>query len=163
MFLILIVVHGSESWFNWHFPLTLLTVPFLVVVFLLYFFLRIKDMLCWKFLIEDISITSNKEFVMIYIWKPRNYSFKPGQYCFINMPKVSLYQWHPFSIASAPDNNKLIFMIKKNGDWTKKLIETLYESKKNILKLHQTKIDGFDENDVFNLLENILLKEKIQL
>ena len=54
-------------------------------------------------------------------------------------------------------------MIKKNGDWTKKLIETLYESKKNILKLHQAKLEGFDENDVFNLLENILLKEKIQL
>ena len=31
------------------------------------------------------------------------------------------------------------------------------------MKIHQTKIDGFDENDVFNLLENILLKEKIQL
>ena len=54
-------------------------------------------------------------------------------------------------------------MIKKNGDWTKKLIEVLYEAKKNILKIHQTKIDGFDENDVLNLLENILLKEKIQL
>ena len=52
-------------------------------------------------------------------------------------------------------------MIKKNGDWTKKLIETLYESKKNILKLNKANIQDLDENDVFTLLENILLKEKL--
>jgi len=103
-FLILMVIHGSESWFNWSFPLTLITVPFLVCLFLFYFGIRIKDMFCWKFSIQDISITSSKEFVMMYVKKPKNYTFKPGQYVFINMPKVNLYQWHPFSIASAPDN-----------------------------------------------------------
>lgn len=78
LFLFLMVLHGSESWFNWHFPLTLITVPFLVFVFLLYFGIRIKDMLCWKFILEDVSITSNKEFIMLYIKKPKNYTFKPG-------------------------------------------------------------------------------------
>ena len=48
-------------------------------------------------------------------------------------------------------------MIKKNGDWTKKLIDTLYESKKNILKVSSTKIDGIDEEAIFNLLDDLTL------
>jgi len=73
----------------------------------------------------------------------------------MNFPKASIYQWHPFSIASSPDNENLIFMIKKGGDWTTKLIDTLYEAKKKILKFHKANIEGFSENDIFNLLEGI--------
>jgi len=54
-------------------------------------------------------------------------------------------------------------MIKKGGDWTKKLIDTLYEAKKNILKVHKVKAEGVNENDIFELLEDISIKEKLQL
>jgi len=34
------------------------------------------------------------------------------QYVFINCPMVSSYEWHPFSISSAPDEQFVTFHIK---------------------------------------------------
>lgn len=46
-------------------------------------------------------------------------------------------------------------MIKRNGDWTGKLIEKLYEAKKKILRVNHVKVKGFDEEDVFTLLQDM--------
>ena len=27
-----------------------------------------------------------------------------GQYCFVNIPSISVLEWHPFTISSAPDD-----------------------------------------------------------
>jgi hypothetical protein len=44
--------------------------------------------------------------------------FQPGQYCFINVPNLSLLQWHPYSIASGPSEDKLVFIIRDMGPGT---------------------------------------------
>ena len=89
--MILMVLHGDESWFNWGFPLTLITVPFLLFLIITYYLRRIYDMFMRKFQIIDASITLNKEFVMMYVEKVRGFNFKPGQYIFMNVPSISLY------------------------------------------------------------------------
>ena len=40
-------------------------------------------------------------------------------------------------------------MIKWNGDWTQKFIDTLVECKKKMLKVKKL---GGDQNDIFNVL-----------
>ena len=35
--------------------------------------------------------------------RPKNYNFKSGDYLFINIPEIAKYEWHPFTISSAPD------------------------------------------------------------
>eukprot|EP00047_Mylnosiga_fluctuans_P005539 m.241090 g.241090 ORF g.241090 m.241090 type:complete len:808 (-) comp13782_c0_seq1:109-2532(-) len=40
--------------------------------------------------------------------------FFPGQYCFLNVANVSLLEWHPFTISSAPHGD-LTFHIKDMG------------------------------------------------
>lgn len=75
LFVILMVVHGCEFWFNWGWPLTILSVPILVATTLIYYGIRIFDMFFWNFRILDISITSNKEFVLMYIEKVKGYTF----------------------------------------------------------------------------------------
>jgi hypothetical protein len=67
LFLILIIIHGSDSWFNWGFPLGLVGIPFSMVIAIHHYGTLIADTFCRKFRIADISITDNKEFVMIYI------------------------------------------------------------------------------------------------
>ena len=47
--------------------------------------------------------------------------FKPGQWVNLNVPAVSLLQWHPMSIASAPDEHTLTIDAKVVGDWTRGL------------------------------------------
>jgi len=38
----------------------------------------------------------------IEVTMPLIHTFEAGQYCWINIPHVSLFQWHPFSISSSP-------------------------------------------------------------
>uniref|UniRef100_A0A0D3DFZ5 FAD-binding FR-type domain-containing protein n=1 Tax=Brassica oleracea var. oleracea TaxID=109376 RepID=A0A0D3DFZ5_BRAOL len=51
--------------------------------------------------------------------RPKHFKYKSGQYMFVNCPKVSPFEWHPFSITSAPQDDYLSVHIKVNGDWTK--------------------------------------------
>ncbi|KAI4364919.1 hypothetical protein MLD38_020950 [Melastoma candidum] len=53
--------------------------------------------------------------------KPPQFKYKSGQYMFIQCPAVSPFEWHPFSITSAPDDDYLSVHIRQLGDWTQEL------------------------------------------
>ncbi|CAL0325243.1 unnamed protein product [Lupinus luteus] len=53
--------------------------------------------------------------------KPQGFTYKSGQYMFVNCAAVSPFEWHPFSITSAPDDDYLSVHIKIVGDWTRNL------------------------------------------
>ncbi|EEY64428.1 ferric reductase, putative [Phytophthora infestans T30-4] len=44
--------------------------------------------------------------------------FLPGMYVFVNVPAISRFEWHPFTVSSAPEDKFLTLHIEKNGDWT---------------------------------------------
>lgn len=54
---------------------------------------------------------------------PRVFHFQAGQYAELKVPELSLFQWHPFTIASAPHEPEMTFYIKAVGDWTGSLYE----------------------------------------
>jgi NAD(P)H-flavin reductase len=49
--------------------------------------------------------------------------YKEGQYIFLNSPPISLVQWHPFTISSAPEEKTVTVHIRVSvdGSWTKEL------------------------------------------
>jgi len=47
--------------------------------------------------------------------------YKVAQYIFVNVPAISLHEWHPFSIASAPYSDEIEIFVKSLGNWTQKL------------------------------------------
>jgi predicted ferric reductase len=49
--------------------------------------------------------------------------YKIGQYVFLNFPQLSLLEWHPFTLASGPNEPFCEVLIKSLGDHTKKLLE----------------------------------------
>lgn len=56
------------------------------------------------------------------IRKPPKFRFNPGDYVFINIPVIAKYEWHPFSISSAPEKSDFIWLhIRACGNWTKRL------------------------------------------
>jgi len=43
---------------------------------------------------------------------------RAGQYIFINCPDVSYFQWHPFTLTSAPEEDYISVHIRVQGDFT---------------------------------------------
>jgi len=48
---------------------------------------------------------------------------KVGQYIFVNFPAISIAEWHPFSVASSPDDEEIEINIRALGNWTNKVAE----------------------------------------
>ena len=50
------------------------------------------------------DFSSLGQVIHLVINKPRKFSYKPGDYIYINIPSVANFEWHPFSISSAPEH-----------------------------------------------------------
>ncbi|GAA5979498.1 hypothetical protein JCM10908_002948 [Rhodotorula pacifica] len=55
--------------------------------------------------------------VELQIKKEKTRRMRPGQYIMINCPALSYWQWHPFTLTSAPGED-LAVHIRIVGDWT---------------------------------------------
>lgn len=51
--------------------------------------------------------------------------YKAGQWLFLNVPSVSGYQWHPFTITSCPYDPYISVHIRQVGDFTRMLGDAL--------------------------------------
>ena len=60
---------------------------------------------------------------------PKCLEYSGGQYCFVCVPELSLFQWHPFSISSAPHEPQVTFHVRALGDWTQKLCSLAAQEK----------------------------------
>ena len=54
-----------------------------------------------------------------------NNSVQAGMYAFINIPKVSRFEWHPFTMTTAPYEDFIEFHFARAGDWTTKVHDIL--------------------------------------
>ena len=54
--------------------------------------------------------------VILRIKRPTLFNFQPGQYAFLRSKYID-YAWHPFSIASEPETQILLFYIGKCGSY----------------------------------------------
>jgi NADPH oxidase len=50
---------------------------------------------------------------------------RAGQYIFINCPEISYWQWHPFTLTSAPEEDYISIHVRVVGDFTTALATTL--------------------------------------
>ncbi|KAI4843497.1 hypothetical protein E4T44_06708 [Aureobasidium sp. EXF-8845] len=64
----------------------------------------------------------DKETVCITVMIPssRNFDYRAGQYVLLQIPELSRWQWHPFTISTCI-GNELQLHIKTDGNWTGKL------------------------------------------
>ncbi|KAI5784245.1 ferric reductase NAD binding domain-containing protein [Pyronema domesticum] len=58
-------------------------------------------------------------------FKKPSMSYKSGQWLFLQVPAISAYQWHPFTITSCPSDPYISVHIRQVGDFTKALAEVL--------------------------------------
>jgi len=65
-------------------------------------------------------------------FKKPSLRYQPGQWIFINVPEVSPWQWHPFTITSCPADPFVSIHIRQVGDFTKALGSVLGSQAVNV-------------------------------
>ncbi|KAL6974653.1 hypothetical protein U1Q18_028835 [Sarracenia purpurea var. burkii] len=76
--------------------------------------------------ILKVSVLPGDVFILV-MSKPNGFKYKSGQYIFLQCPTISPFEWHPFSITSAPGDNYLSVHIRTVGDWTQELKQVFTE------------------------------------
>uniref|UniRef100_A0A803YF33 NADPH oxidase 1 n=1 Tax=Meleagris gallopavo TaxID=9103 RepID=A0A803YF33_MELGA len=69
----------------------------------------------------------------------KGFRMEVGQYIFVNCPAVSLLEWHPFTLTSAPEEDFFSIHIRAAGDWTERIIDTFQQQK---LETPRIEVDG---------------------
>ncbi|EMS59965.1 Respiratory burst oxidase-like protein F [Triticum urartu] len=59
--------------------------------------------------------------------KPPGFRYQSGMYVFVQCPQVSKFEWHPFSLTSAPDDDHLSIHIRSLGDWSYHVYDMFHE------------------------------------
>lgn len=78
---------------------------------------------CWNRHCKAISIQYFDSSKVTKLEIPKLFDYEPGQYAELRIPYLSSYQVHPFTIASSPADDTMIFYIKSYGKWTTKLAD----------------------------------------
>ena len=83
----------------------------------------------------------------LIIKRPAGFNFSPGDWVFIKIPQVARFEWHPFTISSAPEMHDTFHVhIRGVGEWTNGLykhFEDEYARQLAGMNLGENKMDKF--------------------
>ncbi|KAL4232497.1 NADPH oxidase 3 [Mactra antiquata] len=77
--------------------------------------------------------------------KKKGFKMGPGQYIFLHCPKLSYFEWHPFTLTSAPDDDYFSVHIRRVGNWTNDLAKACHVDEvefKETWKQPRVAVDG---------------------
>lgn len=70
--------------------------------------------------------------VQLVIKRPPSFHFKPGDWVYIQIPSITRWEWHPFTISSAPEIQDTLWLhIRPVGTWTNKVHSLIKRLEKN--------------------------------
>ncbi|XP_032089065.1 NADPH oxidase 5 [Thamnophis elegans] len=73
--------------------------------------------------IVEVNLLPSKVTHLV-IQRPPFFHYKPGDFVYLNIPVIARYEWHPFTISSAPEQPDTIWLhIRSLGQWTYRLHE----------------------------------------
>ncbi|KZT44565.1 NADPH oxidase isoform 1 [Sistotremastrum suecicum HHB10207 ss-3] len=80
------------------------------------------------------------------IVKP-SFKYTAGQWLFIQVPDVSKFQWHPFTITSAPEDPYVSVHIRQVGDWTRALGDRVGAGPSVVQAMTQAALKAYDKDE----------------
>ena len=80
----------------------------LVVIERAYNFYRLRSTKFGETFIKDVHLLASRVTHLV-ITKPKNFKYEAGDYVFIKIPTIAKFEWHPFTISSAPENEGKLF------------------------------------------------------
>jgi dual oxidase len=113
----LLMAHGSAQLFQWTMLGYFLALPALLVLIerivrVCVGFRRINAEIR---ILDSETVEIKAKIPSELFWR-----YAAGQYVFLQVPKISLFQWHPFTVSACVDKTMWLH-IKTDGNWTSKL------------------------------------------
>ncbi|XP_031618648.1 uncharacterized protein LOC116337851 isoform X2 [Contarinia nasturtii] len=113
-FWVLLVFHGPNFW-KWF-----------IIPFIIYMVERALKIIWLRnghgktYISSGILLPSKVTHLVIK--RPSHFYFRPGDYVFVNIPAIAKYEWHPFTLSSAPEQEDYMWLhIRGVGEWTNRL------------------------------------------
>lgn len=127
----LLMAHGSAGLLQWPMFGYFLAFPTLLVLVerLVRVFLGLHRISATLKVLDDETVEITAVIPSERLWK-----YKAGQYIFLQVPRISFFQWHPFTVSLCR-GNELTVHIKTDGDWTNKLRKLGGESKESQIEV----------------------------
>ncbi|XP_060770493.1 NADPH oxidase 5 [Neoarius graeffei] len=83
--------------------------------------------------IVEVNLLPSKVTHLV-IKRPPFFHFKPGDYVYLNIPVIAKYEWHPFTISSAPEQQDTIWLhVRSMGQWTNRLFEYFRQPESQVI------------------------------
>ncbi|CAJ2644703.1 unnamed protein product [Trifolium pratense] len=119
---VLLFIHGSflNLTHKWYQKTTWMYISVPLLLYIAERTLRTRRSQHYAVKVLKVSVLPGNVFSLI-MSKPNGFKYKSGQYIFLQCPKISPFEWHPFSITSAPGDEYLSVHIRTVGDWTQEL------------------------------------------
>ena len=80
-------------------------------------------MRCWQWtrpvVVVDLRVLDGD--VTRVEWSSPHFRFKAGQFVMVCIPLLSPFEWHPYSISSAPHHRTVVLHSQRRGEWTTRL------------------------------------------
>ncbi|XP_043193390.1 NADPH oxidase 5-like isoform X4 [Amphibalanus amphitrite] len=153
-YMILLILHGPNFW-KW------VIVP--GVIYLLermVRFLRSRTGQGRTYISSGILLPSKVTHLVIR--RPSSLVYHPGDYLFVNIPVIAKYEWHPFTISSAPEQDDTLWLhIRAVGGWTNRLYDYFEEEQLKIECMEEVK--GGPENCASEKCQRILKPEETSI
>lgn len=128
----LLIAHGCMQWLGIGVPLAAIS----AAPALLYYGVE-RSRHIWAAGHKDIHIhraeVRSKTVILEIDTGNSGYTYKTGMYCMVNVPEISLLQWHPFTIAAGAGHPRLTIFFAVCGDWTthfKLLLQSAHDKAK---------------------------------
>ena len=99
---ILLILHAEDFW-KWF-----IGPAFIVCIEIVFAFWQTKLKSYGLTFIKEVNLLPS-DVVHLVIGRPKNFKFKAGDYIRIKIPIISLTEYHPFTISSAPENEGIHF------------------------------------------------------
>ncbi|BES91416.1 NADHypothetical protein oxidase [Nesidiocoris tenuis] len=129
-FWILVLLHGPNFW-KWFF------IP--GIIYLIERFLRFIWMRSERgktYISSGLLLPSRVTHLVIK--RPPHFDFHPGDYVFVNIPVIAKYEWHPFTLSSAPEQEGYMWLhIRGVGEWTNRLHNYFEKEQEKLHNINQ--------------------------
>ncbi len=124
LWFILALIHGPVFW-QW--------VLFPVLGFVIELFIRWRTTKDATFVVNATLLPS--KVLGLEVKRPASFQYQPGDYLFIKCASISNFEWHPFTISSAPETPDVLSLhIRAAGSWTGKLYHLFREQREEWIR-----------------------------